>query len=126
MNRPAISEGAAADDGGPADGPAAGDVVQRDVVIPNPQGLHMRPVLRFVDLAAQFDAQVTVGKDDHRVDGKSPMEMMLLEGTCGSTLRLEASGAQARDAIEALAGLIEAGFDEMDEPPADGSASEGA
>jgi phosphocarrier protein len=87
------------------------------VVIPNPQGLHMRPVLRFVDLANQFDAQVQVAKGEQIVDGKSPMEMMLLEGTCGTELTLLAQGAQAAEAIEALGELVADGFGEME--PAD-------
>ena len=84
----------------------------RDVVIKNRQGLHARPVMQFVDIANEYEAAISVRKGDQTVDGKSPMEMMLLEATQGTSLRLEAQGLDAAEAVEALTGLIERGFDE--------------
>ncbi len=85
---------------------------EREVVIQNRQGLHARPVMQFVDLATQFASAVTVRKGDQMVDGKSPMEMMLLEATCGTPLTLIARGPDARAAVVALAGLIDQRFEE--------------
>ena len=88
----------------------------REVVIPNPQGLHARPVMRFVDLAVKFKAAVHVSnitRRGERVDGKSAMHMMLLEGVKGNTLRIEAEGADASEALDAIVKLIESGFGEM-------------
>jgi phosphocarrier protein HPr len=89
------------------------ELVRRDVRIVNSQGLHARPVMRFVDLANQFQAKILVQRDDQSVDGKSPMEMMLLEATQGTTLTLIAQGDDAESAVEALAALVESGFDEL-------------
>lgn len=77
-----------------------------EVIISNEQGLHARPVMRFVDLAAQFGSSIRVKKDELDVDGKSPMEMMLLEAVQGTKLRLVADGKDAHLAVEALASLI--------------------
>ena len=85
----------------------------RLVTIVNPQGLHARPVMRFVDLASQFQAAVRVKKGDCVVDGKNPMEMMLLEGSAGSQMELTAEGPDAAGAVEALAALVAGGFGEM-------------
>lgn len=85
----------------------------RIVTIPNEQGLHARPVMRFVDLAKQFQSRILVKKKDTRVDGKNPMEMMLLEATKGTQLELLADGEDADGAVGALASLIENGFGEM-------------
>lgn len=85
----------------------------RIVTVVNPQGLHARPVMRFVDLASQFQAQVRVRKGDCVVDGKNPMEMMLLEASQGSTMELAADGPDAAGAISALADLVAGGFGEM-------------
>ena len=82
------------------------------MTISNTQGLHARPVMRFVDLAAQYGSAVRVRKDDIEVDGKSPMEMMLLEAGPGTVLRLVADGEDARPAVQALAGLINSKFGE--------------
>lgn len=86
--------------------------VEREVTIVNSQGLHARPVMRFVDLASQFDAAVRVRKGSISVDGKSPMEMMLLEATPGTRLQLIADGVDAQQLVDALAGLIAARFNE--------------
>jgi len=84
----------------------------RTVTIANPQGLHARPVMQFVDLAGQFQSRILVRKGNFAVDGKNPMEMMLLEASQGTELTLEANGPDATQAIEALAQLIENGFGE--------------
>jgi len=87
-------------------------VVERDVAIVNKQGLHARPVMQFVDTASRFTAEVKVQKNNTVVDGKSPMEMMLLEATQGTRLKLIARGQDASAAVEALAALVERGFGE--------------
>lgn len=87
----------------------------REARIANKQGLHARPVMRFVDLASKFKASVCVANISGRaepVDGKSAMQMMLLEATQGSNLRIEARGEDAEAAVVALAALIESGFGE--------------
>ena len=83
-----------------------------EVTISNVQGLHARPVMRFVDLASQFGSTIRVKKDGLDVDGKSPMEMMLLEAVQGTTLQLIAHGHDAQQAVRALAGLIDDKFGE--------------
>ena len=84
----------------------------REVTILNRQGLHARPVMQFVDVASRFHSTVTVSKGDLQVDAKSPMEMMLLEATCGTTLNLTAHGEDAHEVVEALANLILGRFEE--------------
>jgi phosphotransferase system HPr (HPr) family protein len=86
--------------------------VEIEVTISNAQGLHARPVLRFVDLASQFESTVRIRKGKKVVDGKSPMEMMLLEAPHGTKLRLVADGRDAQAAIQALCGLIDSKFGE--------------
>lgn len=86
--------------------------METEVTISNMQGLHARPVLRFVDLASQFESSIRIRKGKKEVDGKSPMEMMLLEAPHGTKLRLLADGRDAQAAIQALTGLIEGKFGE--------------
>lgn len=86
--------------------------IERDVVIVNKQGLHARPVMKFVDLASRFQSAVTVHKGTLKVDGRSPMEMMLLEANAGTTLRLVVEGSDADAAASALAQLIADKFQE--------------
>ena len=85
----------------------------REVKVGNTEGLHARPVMRFIDVASRYQSKVSVmnvsGRGE-KVDGKSAMQMMLLEATQGSLLRIEACGADAAAAVEALATLVESGF----------------
>jgi phosphotransferase system HPr (HPr) family protein len=88
--------------------------VTYEVEITNMHGLHLRPVMKFVDVANQFVADVRVdkGNGSERVDGKSPMAMMILEAPKGTVLRIHASGADAVQSAEALVALVRQKFDE--------------
>lgn len=72
----------------------------------------MRPVMRFVDTASRFSSMIHVRKGDFQVDGKNPMEMILLEATQGTQLEIVADGPDSSEALEALSALIKNGFGE--------------
>lgn len=82
------------------------------VTIVNRLGLHARPAMTFVDLAATFKSEVTVKRGDQEVDGKSIMHMMMLAATKGTELEIVADGADADAACATLQKLVEGGFDE--------------
>lgn len=82
------------------------------VTICNRLGLHARPAMSFVETATNFESNVTVGRGDHRVDGKSIMQIMMLAATKGTTLEIEAEGPDADEAVAALKDLVDRGFDE--------------
>ena len=87
----------------------AGPVI---VEIRNRRGLHARASARFVTMASGYDAVVTVIKDGHSVTGTSIMGLMMLAAAPGDHVEVSAEGAQADEALAALAGLIEAKFGE--------------
>ena len=89
-------------------------MLQRSVLIKNRRGLHARAAAKFVTLAEQYAAEVEVLRDGQTVSARSIMGLMMLGAGKGSTLNLQADGADAAAAIEALAGLVEAGFHESD------------
>ncbi len=82
-------------------------VCEMPVEIRNAEGLHMRPAMQFIDIASRFDSEVTVSNDETSVDGKSIMQMSMLAATCGTKLKIEAQGADAQQAVEALRELVE-------------------
>jgi phosphocarrier protein HPr len=82
------------------------------VTIVNRLGLHARPAMTFVDLAAQFQSEITVRRGDQEVDGKSIMHMMLLAATKGTALEVVAVGPDCEQACAALKKLVDGGFDE--------------
>ena len=81
---------------------------------PNQRGLHARAAAKFVKLAGDYDAEVTVTKDGTSVTGTSIMGLMMLAAAKGTSIRVEAEGPQADDALKAISGLVAGGFDETD------------
>jgi phosphocarrier protein HPr len=84
----------------------------RDVTIVNRKGLHARASAKFVQMAEQFDAAVTVTRNNETVGGTSIMGLMMLAAAPGCSIRIEASGKHAAEALEALCALVEGKFGE--------------
>ena len=82
--------------------------LQRTVRITNPQGLHLRPLTAFAQLALRFQCTVTVAKDGRVVNGKSPLELLFLAAEQGSEVVVQTSGPDAQDALDALVALLNA------------------
>ena len=82
-------------------------VRETSVQIKNPQGLHMRPAMQFVDLANQFAAEIRVSNGLTTVDGKSIMQMSMLAAICGTQLIIRAIGTDGEKAIQSLKELVE-------------------
>jgi phosphocarrier protein len=89
-------------------------VLSRVVTICNKRGLHARAAARFVTLAEQFGASVDVLKDGQEISARSIMGLMMLGAARGADIELRAEGWDAKEALDALAALVEAGFDEQD------------
>lgn len=85
---------------------------ERSVQIVNKNGLHARPAAEIVKLAAKFQSDITIVKDDLDVNGKSIMGVMMLAAEHGSTILLRAEGADADAALDALATLVSNKFGE--------------
>jgi phosphocarrier protein HPr len=94
-----------------------GETLRRTVTVVDPLGFHMRPLTVFAQRAGQFQSTVTVAKDGQQVNGKSPLELMLLAAEQGTELVLEVSGSDARSAIDVLAGLLAAHPSEEPDSP---------
>ena len=89
-------------------------VVSRTVKIVNRRGLHARAAAKMVNAAEQFSANIDVVRDGQTVSARSIMGLMMLGAGMGSVVELRADGFDAHEALETLAGLIEAGFNEQD------------
>jgi phosphotransferase system HPr (HPr) family protein len=85
--------------------------LQRKVTVNNPNGLHMRPIGAFVELANGYQSSVVIVTHDGRsLNGKSPWDLMTLgeAGLPGSELVLQVDGPDADAALEALAAQLAA------------------
>lgn len=82
------------------------------VEIVNERGLHARASAKFVKLAITFDAEIKVTREEHTVDARSIMGLMMLAAGPGAVIEISATGAQARAAVTALAALVANRFEE--------------
>jgi phosphocarrier protein len=87
-------------------------VTSCSVTIVNALGLHARAAARFVHLASGFTSSIRVGRNGREMDGKSIMGLLLLSASQGTTVTISADGVDEHDALAALRGLVERGFDE--------------
>ena len=85
---------------------------RRTVDIVNIRGLHARASAKFVKLASTFEAEVRVSKDGQTVDARSIMGLMMLAAGPGCCIEIEAEGAEAQAAVDALEQLVASKFDE--------------
>ncbi|MBI3753808.1 MAG: HPr family phosphocarrier protein [Deltaproteobacteria bacterium] len=86
--------------------------IKKTFTIGNKLGLHARAAAQFVQAANKFGADIFVEKNDHEVNGKSIMGIMMLAAGYGSKITIKANGPDADEAMQALQILIEKKFGE--------------
>lgn len=86
--------------------------LSQELKICNIKGLHARAAAMFVKTAESFDAEVEVERSGQQVSGHSIMGLMMLAASKGTTIKVSASGNQAKEALSAIAELINNKFGE--------------
>ncbi len=85
---------------------------QREVEIQNKLGLHARASAKLTQTANRFAAEVWLSRNGRRVNAKSIMGVMMLAAGKGARVSIEAQGADADAALDALVGLVNDKFGE--------------
>ncbi len=88
------------------------EAASASVDICNARGLHARASAKFVKLAAQFDAEIEVRRNEMVVSGQSIMGLMMLAAGPGTSITLTAYGQEAEAAVAAIVDLVTRKFDE--------------
>jgi phosphocarrier protein len=76
------------------------------ITIINRLGLHARASAKFVSLASEFSAEITLRRNGQQINGKSIMGIMMLAAAKGAELEICADGKDEKKAIEALTELV--------------------
>lgn len=87
----------------------------RQTKIINKTGLHARPASTFVMATKQYKADITIRNVDAGSDPANAKSIIMLLAAglaAGTTVEVAASGADEKDAVDALITLIESGFGE--------------
>ena len=104
-----MSDSALGDGGAPQ--PQDGSL-RRVLEIVNKKGLHARASAKFCQTAERFDAQIRVTRGHESVGGTSIMGLMMLAAGPGTTVVVSAKGAEAEQALDAIAELVASKFNE--------------
>jgi phosphocarrier protein HPr len=86
----------------------------RSAELVNQRGLHARASAAFAREASRWNAKVTVRHDGMSASAASIMDLLMLGARVGQTIEIDAEGAQAREALDAICDLIARKFDEKD------------
>ena len=78
----------------------------QEVTVNNEVGLHARPAT-FIQKANEFKSGIWVEKEERRVNAKSLLGVLSLGIVKGTTITLIADGPDAKEAVEALAQLVD-------------------
>jgi len=83
--------------------------------VKNPSGIHARPASLFVSEAKKYVSNISV-KNLTRQSGpknaKSIIMLLTLAITAGTEIEISAEGDDAKQAVDNLVGLVEAGLEE--------------
>jgi phosphocarrier protein HPr len=85
------------------------------VTIVNKRGLHARAAAKFAKLAATFQCDITVERNDLHSAGRNILDLLMLAASQGKDIEIICHGPDADNALQALCDLVERGFDETDD-----------
>jgi len=80
--------------------------------IVNKLGLHARAAAKLTHLAGSYQCDIWISRSGRRVNAKSIMGVMMLAAGQGTSVLIEAEGADAEPAIAAITKLIADKFGE--------------
>lgn len=80
--------------------------------IKNRLGLHARAATKLVQVASRYPCEVNLTREGQVANAKSVMGVLLLCGSQGSELDVEASGERAQEAVDEIGRLIDDRFGE--------------
>jgi phosphotransferase system HPr (HPr) family protein len=90
-------------------------MLEAEVIVINPLGLHARAAAQLVRLAATFESRITLYRnDDGRLaNAKSILSLLALAASRGTIVRLEVDGQDEKIAFDAVEVLFSSGFGEL-------------
>ncbi|HEX7451505.1 MAG TPA: HPr family phosphocarrier protein [Polyangiaceae bacterium] len=81
-------------------------------LVKNKLGLHARAATKLVQLASKYPCDILVSRAGQAANAKSVMGVLLLCGSKGTNLDIEATGESAAEAVVSIGQLIDNRFGE--------------
>ena len=96
--------------------PTAQEVMEADVTVRTPSGIHVRAAALLVQAASKFpNAELLISKDGYEVNGKSIMGVLTLVAEHEARLHLRARGDDATQLLDTMVSMLESNLDEAGE-----------
>ena len=87
-------------------------MIEKTIKIQNKLGLHARAASSFVKIAQEFASTITVTSSSATANGKSIMNMMMLQASLDSEIVVQVEGEDETESLEALLNLVNQKFGE--------------
>ncbi len=87
-------------------------MIYKELVINNYDGLKAKAAASFVQVANQYDSQVLIEFSNKKINAKSIMGLLSLGVKYGESIYVFANGKDEKEAVSALAALVESNFGE--------------
>ncbi len=84
------------------------------IEIVNKLGLHARAAAKLVQIASEFNCDISIRFNEKEADGKSIMGIMMLAASKGNIIELFTSGPDEVEALAAIKDIISNKFDEAE------------
>lgn len=87
-------------------------MIYKELIIKNNDGLKAKAAASFVQVANQFDSQILIEFSNKKINAKSIMGLLSLGVKKGESIYVFANGGDEKDAVTALAELVDHNFGE--------------
>ena len=75
---------------------------EKKIIVSNMEGKHNNPIAELVQVACQFDSEITLESEERRINAKSIMGIMAFNPSRGMSVNIVAEGKDEKEAIQAL------------------------
>ena len=87
-------------------------MISKDLTVANKLGLHARAAAKLVALASNFASEISIQKQDRKINGKSIMGVMMLAASKDTIVKIEIDGEDEQQAMNEIEKLFTNLFDE--------------
>ena len=77
-----------------------------EITVTNRMGIHIRVAAQMKELLENYQSSVTFIKEDERIDARDPFQILTAALMQGTELKIQAEGADEKEALDSVLALI--------------------
>lgn len=78
------------------------EMSEKTIIVSNVESKHENPIAELVQVACQFDSEITLESEEKRINAKSIMGIMAFNPSKGMSINIVADGKDEEEAIMAM------------------------